>query len=287
MASIMDAADRPGLERSCAATQHDWFRLDASRAGFERGEANFTTHAFAPHRHDTYAIGVTLDGAQSFRYRGAKAFSKAGQCYVLHPDELHDGQPEGESGYRYRILYIEPRLIQDALERPRCPLPFVRGAVTNDARLRAAIFAALEDPDVPVAELHLDHSLVRLADAMAALDPSAKPVAAETPNMRAVRLAREFLDADPLAPVPSQALERLTGLSRFALTRQFRACLGTTPHRYLVMRRLDRAKGLIRCGTPLAEAAMASGFADQAHMTRHFKKTFGVAPGRWSAMATA
>ena len=56
------------------------------------------------------------------------------------------------------------------------------------------------------------------------------------------------------------------------------------PYRYLVMRRLDYARSLIRRGTPLAEAAAASGFADQAHMTRHFKKTFGIAPGRWAAI---
>jgi AraC-like DNA-binding protein len=285
MAAILDDAGGPGLERSCATARRDWFRLHASRPGFERGEANFTTHAFAPHRHDTYAIGITLDGAQSFVYRGAKACSRAGQCYVLHPDELHDGRTATESGYRYRILYIEPHLIQDALDEPRCPLPFVRDAVTNDARLRAAILSALEDPDVAVDELHLDHSLVRLADALAALDPSARRMAADAPNLRAVKLARAFLDANPFAPVASKALERITGLSRFALTRHFRDCLGTSPHRYRVMRRLDHAKTLIRCGTPLADAAVGSGFADQSHMTRHFKNAYGVSPGRWREMA--
>jgi AraC-like DNA-binding protein len=53
------------------------------------------------------------------------------------------------------------------------------------------------------------------------------------------------------------------------------------------MRRLDRARSLIRRGTPLAEAAAASGFADQAHMTRHFRKTYGVSPARWNAMMRA
>jgi AraC-like DNA-binding protein len=283
MAAMMRPDGRTGLERSCAGG--NWFRSDVSRPGFERVEVCFATQAFTPHRHDTYTIGVTLRGVQGFDYRGCSTRSLAGQAFVLHPDELHDGRPEADGGFRYRALYVEPRLIQDALGA--ASLPFVRDAVTDDPRLRAAILAALEDPEIAIDDLHFDHGLVRLADAMAALDPASKPVTAETPNLRAVKRAREVLDADPLAPVPSKALERITGLSRFALTRQFRACLGTTPHRYLVMRRLDRAKSLIRGGTPLAEAAMASGFADQAHMTRHFKKAFGVAPGRWSAMATA
>jgi len=269
-----------GLERSC--TNGNWFRSDVSRPGFERVEANFATHAFSPHRHDTYTIGITLQGVQAFDYRGVAARSGAGQVFVLHPDEVHDGRPGTEGGYRYRTLYVEPRLIQEALGARA--LPFVRGAVSEDARLRAAILAALEDPDVEVDDLHLDHSLVELAEALAALDRSSTDRARERLDAQAVDRAREFLDANLLATVSSRTLERVSGLSRFALTRHFRACLGTSPHRYVVMRRLDRARDLIRAGTALAEAAGASGFADQAHMTRHFKKAYGVSPARWRAM---
>ncbi|HEX2112956.1 MAG TPA: AraC family transcriptional regulator [Alphaproteobacteria bacterium] len=284
MASTMHRAGRSGLERSCAQP-HDWFRIDASRAGFERAEVCLATRGFAPHRHDTYTIGITLHGVQRFEYRGAQAHSEPGQAFVLHPDELHDGRPGTGDGLHYRTLYIEPRLIQEALGAP-C-LPFVRRAVTDDARLRAAIVSALEDPGVAVGDLHLDHSLVQLAEALAALDRSARRLQAERTNMRAVTAAREFLDANLPAAVASVTLERITGLSRFALTRHFRAGLGTSPHRYVVMRRLDRARRLIRAGTPLAEAAAASGFADQSHMTRHFKKAYGVSPARWSALARA
>ena len=85
--------------------------------------------------------------------------------------------------------------------------------------------------------------------------------------------------------ISSVALERLTGLSRFALARHFRDLLGTSPYRYLVMRRLERAKGLIAGGTSLAQSAIASGFADQSHMTRHFKQAYGVSPGQWRVLA--
>ncbi|MFI5401266.1 MAG: helix-turn-helix domain-containing protein, partial [SAR324 cluster bacterium] len=84
--------------------------------------------------------------------------------------------------------------------------------------------------------------------------------------------------------VASTDLEAVTGLTRYALARHFRACLGTSPYRYLVMRRLDRARMLIRHGAPLADAALSAGFADQSHMTRHFKKVYGLSPGRWAAI---
>lgn len=282
MATILSRRDGPGLERSCAA--REWLRTETSRPGFERVEACFETHAFAPHRHDTYTIGVTLEGVQAFDYRGTQTCSGAGQAFVLHPDELHDGRPGTAAGYRYRALYIEPRLIRDALELSSLPLPFVRGAVSSDARLRAAILAALDDPDLPLADLHLDRSLVAIADALAAADPSCRKVRPTTPSLRAVSAARAYLDAHVLEPVASATLERVSGLSRFALTRHFRAAFGTSPHRYAVLRRLDRVRALLRAGTPLAEAAASGGFADQAHMTRHFKKAYGVSPARWRAM---
>jgi AraC-like DNA-binding protein len=80
-------------------------------------------------------------------------------------------------------------------------------------------------------------------------------------------------------------LEALTGLSRYALARHFRACLGTSPYRYLTLRRLDRARSLIRRGSALADAAVSCGFADQSHMTRQFKKAYGMSPGRWAAVS--
>jgi len=139
---LLDPAAPRRLERSCGRPS-DWLRVAPSRPGLERVEAFFSGHAYDPHRHDTYAIGITLHGVQSFRYRGAPESSTLGQAFVLHPDELHDGHAGTPAGFGYRILYLEPRLIQDALEDAPCPLPFVRDAVSNDARLTAAITPAL------------------------------------------------------------------------------------------------------------------------------------------------
>jgi AraC-like DNA-binding protein len=248
--------------------------------GLERIEAFFSGVGFDPHRHDTYAIGTTLAGVQAFRYRGAARRSLPGQVFVLHPDETHDGRAGTPEGFRYRILYVEPRLIGAALGKP---LPFWRDAVGENAWLAAAIMPALEDIDAPLAELQRDAIVLDLAEALAAADRSMTRRASGARDGRAVRIAREFLDAHGHAT--SAELESVTGTTRYALARQFRACLGTSPYRYLLMRRLDRARALIRAGAPLADAALRTGFADQSHMTRQFKRTYGLSPGRFATLA--
>jgi AraC-like DNA-binding protein len=76
-------------------------------------------------------------------------------------------------------------------------------------------------------------------------------------------------------------LEKTAGLDRWTLARQFRAAFGTSPSRFRIMRQLDQVRRLLRDGASLAEASGAAGFADQSHMSRHFKRAYGLTPGAW------
>jgi AraC family transcriptional regulator len=79
-------------------------------------------------------------------------------------------------------------------------------------------------------------------------------------------------------------LAAVAGLSAFHFARAFRATVGEPPHRWVVARRLDRARDRLRAGERPGEVAVALGFADQAHLTRLFRRRFGTTPG---AMARA
>jgi len=102
---------------------------------------------------------------------------------------------------------------------------------------------------------------------------------------RDLQRVRERL-ADDAARVPSLAdLARLTGLSRYQVLRRFERAYGLPPHAWLLRRRAERARVLIRDGCTLAAAAAATGFADQSHMTRVFARQFGFTPGAWRRAA--
>src|SRR5207245_10591605 len=105
----------------------EYMRLGPSARGLERVQWRFGGQALSPHRHDSYAIGLTLVGVQTFRYRGARRICLPGECHVLHPDELHDGGSGSAAPFAYRIAYVDPTLVQAQLGGSA--LPFVTDPV--------------------------------------------------------------------------------------------------------------------------------------------------------------
>ncbi|SAL10276.1 AraC family transcriptional regulator [Caballeronia peredens] len=265
-------------------TASDWLRRAAPTEGIERIEAWFGGKAYGMHRHDTYAIGRTLAGVQSFNYRRGLRHSVAGHTMVLHPDEPHDGQAGTGEGFRYRMLYVDPALIQAILGGR--PLPFIEGGVTTDPRVSRATQALLQRTEgalPPLEPLEQHDALTELALALAQAS-GARSVSESGDYTSAVR-AHDFLHANCARVITLDELERVTGRDRFALSRDFRKFYGTSPYRYLTMRRLDLARRLMLTGTPLADVAAHAGFADQSHMTRQFTHAYGMPPARWRALA--
>jgi len=244
-----------------------------------RVEACFSGAAFSPHRHDTYAVGITLEGVQSFDYRGSTRHSLPGQMVVLHPDELHDGRSGDGTRFRYRTTYVAPADMQQILAGRA--LPFIAGGISEDARLRRVVCALLEDLAHPLDALEFDQALHDLTLALLAIAGLESPV--RIANHVAVARARDYIEDNLDRSFQLKDLETATGHDRWQLSRDFRALLGASPYRFLIFRRLDKARRMMSEGSSLADIAHACGFSDQSHFTRHFKKTFGMTPKVWAA----
>lgn len=275
-----------GLERSCKSGS-GWIRCAGSAGGLECIEAWFQGVAYRKHRHDSYAIGLTDSGVQAFNYRGEKRISLPGNVAVLHPDEEHDGFPATEAGFGYRLLYIDPARIFEAVHvicGRRSALPFVRQPVVASERLSSSIRAAFGDECDPLA---IDDLVLRLAEGLIAEDSSIRPRSMPHRfDAVAIERARQFLDSQQTRVVRSEELEAITGLDRYDLARQFRLAMGTSPYRYSLLRRLESARDRLPA-VPLVEIALDAGFSDQAHFTRMFAAAFGLTPSRYRKLKVA
>lgn len=245
--------------------------------GIARMSARFQGFSFAPHRHDTYAVGITTHGVQAFDYRGISRGSGHGFGFILHPDERHDGRAGTDAGFGYSIAYVSPSLIRDALGG--AALPFVQDPVSSDPRMISAIRELLARDPVDL-EIGVISAVSALAIAMqeAGGAQNTRPVRLDQAALRfAEALLRETRDRR----VSMDELEQETGLSRWELSRQFRAYSGISLARFNMLRRLEQAQHMLRNGHSGADAAAACGFVDQAHMMRSFKRTYGLTPGQW------
>ena len=252
-------------------------------AGIEVVEAA-TSHAFQRHSHDQYGIGVIHQGAQkSYSGRGMVE-AGPGDIITVNPGEVHDGMPIGDAGRSWRMLYFDPAIISKAIDDMNDGATktreFIRPVMSNAtvANVFQSLFSNMTTANP--SELHCEELLLQLLPAIVH-ERNEQEASGSTPI--AIHRAKNLIDDEPTASVTLADLARTSGLSRFQVLRGFARATGFTPHAYLMQRRIDLARRLIANGSPLADSAATSGFADQSHMTRLFVRKYGVSPGAYAA----
>lgn len=257
---------------------------DPDLNGLEVMHANYLTHSFAPHRHESFVSSVIDRGVGTIWYRGAMHIAPAGSLVLLNPDEIHTGQVYGAEGWNYRALYPSVELLAhiacEITERSGnvyfCSTPVIYDPTL--ANLLQRLYVALADDDGSLLEretwlLHTyAYLLTRHAEYLQRVRPAGK-------EPQAVTAAREYLEMHLADNVSLAQLTQVTGLSPFYLVRVFHRTVGLPPHAYLNQMRLKHAKELLMLGRPIVSVACEVGFADQSHLTRRFKQVYGVTPG--------
>jgi AraC-like DNA-binding protein len=261
--------------------------LASSVAGVDRLMARLPRYCFPKHTHDRIGLGVMLSGGHDSLYGLRRRIVEPGQVMVVNAGEVHDGMPVGDGGRAYVLAYLDPAVVADGLADATGD-PFADGlidlapSVEHDVRTAILTRSALDGLGHGVDPLDRDQRLARLFAALArhAGRRSLDDVQRDEAIIRRIkeRLA-EALD-EPLT-IAELAVD--AGMSRFALIRRFARSVGVTPHAWRMQRRSEAARTLLGTGTTPAQVAAACGFADQAHLTRLFRRHFGLTPGRYAA----
>lgn len=97
----------------------------------------------------------------------------------------------------------------------------------------------------------------------------------------AIQRARDYMDINYSENITLDELAAIAYLSPFQFIRSFQREIGLTPHAYLIHRRVMQARLLLKAGWTAARAAVETGFTDQSHLHRHFKRMLGVTPGQY------
>jgi AraC-like DNA-binding protein len=274
------------MQQAQAPTPKDWARFrPGALAGVTQMNAHFTEHTFERHSHETYSIGVTASGVQTFHCGGTLHASLRGDVILFNPDEPHDGQRGTQEGFGYSMLYVSRQVVDECRDKEAgldmaayFSRPVVRDAAMGHALTRA-IAAAGQAQESLRAEALTRDVLVRLLQRYGERRSNGD----ETKSTGIARMLRirDYLRSHFDQDITVDALAREAGLSRVHLTRAFAQQFGVPPHIYLNAVRLERAQTGMLAGQSLAEIAAACGFADQSHFSRRFKGSVGLSPGAW------
>src|SRR5690242_13064108 len=230
---------------------------------------------YAPHVHEEYAVGACTAGREVIRYRGALHYAGPGSVVVLEPGEAHTGAPADPPDFTYRVMYPATGLLPGQTPRFREPVIADPVLAAELRRLHAALGAGLAETQPLEAESRLSWLLGELVRRHGCVSCDFEVRGAG----RVTRLVMAQL-ADRLVSPPALAeIAAGTGLSRYQLIRSFRTEVGMPPYAWLAQHRVSQARALLERGCRPAEAAALTGFADQAHLTRWFRRVVGVTPG--------
>ncbi len=247
---------------------------------------------YAPHAHETFSIGAITAGRNLYHHEKRREAIGAGDVVLMNPGEVHACQPlEAGQTWAYHMLYVDAgwlaALWQDndrQTGRRWQPLPAI---LCRHPALHAGLVrlgATLFDPlSAPLAQ----HSAA--IGFFEGLQRFFRPETGRSHLRAPDRLDRaaELLHADYARAVSLPELCAATDLTESYLIRAFRQRYGMTPHQYLLNRRVQVGRRFLRQGEPIADVALATGFADQAHFQRVFKRLVAATPGQYRQLTPA
>ncbi|SAL50703.1 AraC family transcriptional regulator [Caballeronia cordobensis] len=262
------------------------FWREPAFGSIEMLQATYRTHRFPPHAHDEFAFGIIERGAQAYLdARGHRLVMPERTICVINPGNVHEGRPALEGGWDYRMMYVPTADLTSMLNRERRPLIgtlHFSETVIDDPQTMRLLYDAhrcSESTDIHPLEKasRLTAALFQLVQRHAQTAPRTD-VSTLLPG--AVKRAREYIDAHFVENPTLDAIAAVAGMSSYQLIRAFKHAVGMAPHAYLVQRRVAMAKQLLLRGQPLRQVAIEVGYCDQGHLTREFRRFFGVPPSR-------
>jgi AraC-like DNA-binding protein len=259
--------------------QREWVR--AWRPGVpgirEVFHARFLEHAYPAHTHDTWTVFIVDEGAIRYDLEASHRGVAGSRVTLLPPHLVHDGRAATTTGYRKRVLYVDPDLLDERLIGPAVDRPDIEDpSVVRRMRSLHALLAGRAD--------HLEvESMVATAFEPILLHLGASAPVADRPEAGLADEFRAYLDAHRFEPVTLADAGLVLHASPSHLIRSFTRAFGIAPHRYLTAKRIDAARSRLLEGEPIASVATEVGFHDQPHLTRQFRKHVGTTPARYAA----
>lgn len=228
------------------------------------------------HFHDTYCIGITLDGYFGLNINKKTFHSYAKSVKVINPGDIHSGESKEWCFYSF---YLPTNILQEHYEQLHGikELPFFAKAIIEDEILYHYFLDFFQSAYTQKSFLEVESKLTLALSHLIKFYAQNTPFKEETQNHN-IQKAVDYLQSQPINQVNLSELANVAGLSKYHFLRLFKEQTGLTPHAYILQEKVYAAKEFIKQGGSLSQAALHAGFSDQSHLNKNFKKLFGYTP---------
>ncbi|WP_394870852.1 helix-turn-helix transcriptional regulator [Clostridium butyricum] len=239
-------------------------------AGITALSASFADFKYKKHSHKEYALGVTLRGVQQYNLDGSFQSSYKNGVMLFNPEQPHDGMAHDKVGIDYVMLYIEPTLFLDIIEKK--DIVRFSSPIMYDYRIEQQILnlsnAILTGKD----EALCSEFLLTLADSFTQTDLY---MSYKKENIL-IRKAKDMIHYNLENVLRLDDICKEFNMSKFQFIRLFKANTGISPYQYFLNCKVELAKKLIEKNRDVYSAVVQCGFVDLTHLNKNFKSIYGV-----------
>lgn len=238
------------------------------------------------HIHDTYSIGFVIDGGGVY-YSRNKNIDLAPETVVLNnPDEVHSNNSKRDRLLSCVVFYFDMKWFKSLFDLDTDRYPYFNCPFTKKYGLSKPLnlfFYFIQNSDN---QMEVESQACSLASFYMQHFSETKRFHKFTQaNSKIIDTVQEYLLAHLTENISLNELSSISGLSPYHLLRSFKNKVGLPPHTFQIQKRINLSQTLLSQGQSIAEVAVETGFTDQSHFTKHFKKWVGVTPNRYQ-MAT-
>jgi len=241
-----------------------------------------TSHVYPMHTHESWTLLIIDDGMVRYDLHRHEHGALNEVVTLLPPRVPHNGRAATPAGFGKRVVYLDlsqlpASLIGQAVDQP----------LVSDLLLRQRIHQLHRVLDQPGEEFEAENLLAFITERLrGCLSRTGQP-SAPRPDGGVAHDLRDLMDARFRQKVTLQEASSALHAHPAHLVRMFSREFGISPHQYMTGRRVDLARRLLLDGMPPGPAAAEAGFCDQSHLSRHFTRVLGVAPGKYARSGPA
>jgi AraC-like DNA-binding protein len=247
-------------------------------------KASYSTHSFPRHWHETYVIQVVEQGTNEFSCEGKAWKAPQRSIVLINPYEVHNGCSAGGSFMKYRSFYPCEGYLRDVVSQMDDRIdvsPFFSRSVIQDPALAGMILRTHIKTESDQDSIHLQSMLLELFSKLVCKYSDRRIRIGDISITGSLKFARDYIQDNFAQNISLNQLAEICGLSPFHFLRTFQKMYRLSPHEFLKNVRIERARELLKKGLSITEVAGATGFYDQSHLNRNFKKLLGLTPGQY------